>query len=441
MTIRDLIRKKRDGGALSKEELTFFANAAANGTTPDYQLSALLMAIFLRGLDPREMVDLTLAMAHSGDMADLSSIRGVTADKHSTGGVGDKTSLVVAPIVAACGVKMAKMSGRGLGHTGGTVDKLESIPGFRTSLTAEEFCAVVNETGICVVGQSGNLCPADKALYALRDVTETVASLPLIASSIMSKKLAGGAQCLVLDVKCGSGAFMQTLPEAKALAEAMVDIGVRAGRKTAALITNMDQPLGNAVGNSVEVQEAIETLAGNGPEDLKTVCFALASQILQLAGFGNEAACNDAVKDAVESGRALQKLADMVRAQGGDERYIFSPELFTSAACSTTLYARDSGFITLMNTFSVGNACVALGAGRQVKTDTIDPTAGIRFFKKTGDAVTRETPVAELFCGDAQKLAAAKAMLDAAISYGSARPAQQPMIFDVIAKERIPKDV
>ena len=432
MTLRDLIRKKRDGGELSAEELIFFANAAAKGTAPDYQLSALLMAIYLRGLNARETVDLTLAMAHSGDMADLSSISGVTADKHSTGGVGDKTSLVVAPIVAACGIKMAKMSGRGLGHTGGTVDKLESIPGFRTSLSAAEFADTVNRTGICVVGQSGNLCPADKALYALRDVTETVSSLPLIASSIMSKKLAGSAQCLVLDVKCGSGAFMQILPEATALAEAMVDIGVRAGRKTAALITNMDKPLGLAVGNSVEVAEAIETLSGEGPEDLKTVCFALAEQILLLASFGDAAACRAAVLAAVESGRARQKLADMVRAQGGDERYVFSPALFPKAAHSETLLAREDGFLTRMDTLAVGNACVALGAGRQVKNDPLDLTAGIRFFKKTGDAVCKGEPVAELFCSGAQRLSGAKQILDAALCYGETPPEPQPMIWNVI---------
>ena len=435
MNIRELIRKKRDGGALTSEELAFFASAAANGSVPDYQLSALLMAMYLRGLDARETVDLTLAMARSGDMADLSGIQGVTTDKHSTGGVGDKTSLVVAPIAAACGIKMATMSGRGLGHTGGTVDKLESIPGFRTALSAEEFCAVVNKTGICVVGQSGNLCPADKALYALRDVTETVSSLPLIASSIMSKKLAGGAQCIVLDVKCGSGAFMKTLPEATALAEAMVDIGTRAGRKTAALITNMDVPLGNCVGNSVEVAEAVEVLSGKGPEDLKTVCFALAGQILLLAGFGDEASCAAAVKNAVESGKAKQKLADMVRAQGGDERYIFDTDLFPKAACSVTLLAPQDGYIFAMDTQAVGNVCVALGAGRQIKSDTIDPTAGIRFCRKTGDAVKKGDPVAELFCSDDRKLAAAKDLLEKALRFDSAQPEVQPMILNLIKED------
>lgn len=432
MTMRELIRKKRDGGELSREELTYFANAAAQGSVPEYQLTALLMAIYLRGLNARETAELTLAMAHSGDMADLSSIHGVTADKHSTGGVGDKTTLIVAPICAACGVKMAKMSGRGLGHTGGTVDKLESIPGFCTSLSASAFSDVVNQTGICVVGQSGNLCPADKVLYALRDDTETVSSLPLIAASIMSKKLAGGAQCLVLDVKCGSGAFMQTLPEATALAEAMVEIGVRAGRKTAALITNMDVPLGNAVGNSTEVIEAIETLSGEGPEDLKTVAFALAQQILILAGCGSEEKCAEMVQNAVASGSAKQKLADMVRAQGGDERYIFSPELFPKAAHSVTLYAEKDGYITRTNTQAVGEACVALGAGRVVKTDRIDPTAGIRFFKKTGDAVAEGDIVAELFCNDETRLSAAKELLKSALTFDRVPVEKQPMIWKVI---------
>ena len=432
MTLRDLIRKKRDGNALSAEELTFFANAAANGSAPEYQLSALLMAMYLRGLNAKETVDLTLAMARSGDMVDLSGIQGITADKHSTGGVGDKTSLVVAPIVAACGVKMAKMSGRGLGHTGGTVDKLESIPDFRTSLSAKEFRDVVNKTGVCVVGSSGNLCPADKALYALRDVTETVSSLPLIASSIMSKKLAGGAQCIVLDVKCGSGAFMQTLPEASALAQAMVDIGRRAGRRTAALITNMDAPLGNAVGNSVEVVEAIETLSGNGPEDLKTVCFALAKQILLLAGLGDSETCDRMVKNAVESGEAKRKLIDMVHAQGGDESYILHPEKFPRAEHHMLFFAPADGYITRMDTQAVGNVCVALGAGRQVKTDSIDHTAGIHFFKKPGDAVRAGMPVAELFCSAGEKLPSAMKLLESAVFFGGEPSVIQPMILDTL---------
>ena len=437
MEIRDLIRKKRDGGTLCAEELAFFANAAATGTAPDYQLSALLMAIYLRGLDARETVDLTLAMAHSGDTVDLSGLGGITADKHSTGGVGDKTSLIVAPIAAACGVKMAKMSGRGLGHTGGTVDKLESIPGFRTALSGEAFKAVVQETGICVVGQSGNLCPADKALYALRDVTETVSSLPLIASSIMSKKLAGGAQCIVLDVKCGSGAFMQTLPEATALAEAMVDIGTRAGRKTAALITNMDVPLGNFVGNSVEVAEAIEVLSGGGPEDLKTVSFALAEQILALAGIGDASQCRALVQNAVASGSAKQKLADMVRAQGGDERYIRSPQLFEQAPYRASVAAPCDGWLTRIDTLAVGNVCVALGAGRRVKGDPIDHTAGIRFFKKTGDPVKTGESVAELFCRDEKRLSAAADLLARALRYGTAQPDKQPMILNLITKGNV----
>ncbi len=433
MEIRDLIRKKRDGEALSAEELAFFADAAAKHTAEEYQLSALLMAMYLRGLNARETVDLTLAMARSGDMADLSGIEGVTADKHSTGGVGDKTSLVVAPIAAACGVKMAKMSGRGLGHTGGTVDKLESIPGFRTALSAEEFRSVVNETGICVVGQSGDLCPADKALYALRDVTETVSSLPLIASSIMSKKLAGGAQCIVLDVKCGSGAFMKTLPEATALAEAMVDIGLRAGRRTAALITNMDVPLGNAVGNSVEVVEAIETLSGGGPEDLNAVCFALAKQILLLAGVGDAAACEARVREAVRSGAAKEKLCAMVRAQGGDESYIRHPEQFERAPYRETFFAPADGCITAMDTAAVGGVCVALGAGRRVKSDSIDHTAGIRFFKKTGDRVKKGEPVAELFCADGARLPAACGLLGAAMTFGETPPERRNMILKVIS--------
>ncbi|MBQ8016217.1 MAG: thymidine phosphorylase, partial [Clostridia bacterium] len=342
MNFIDIIRKKRDGFSLSKEEIEYFALAAANGTVPDYQLSALLMAIYLRGLDERETLDLTEAMARSGDMADLSAVKGITADKHSTGGVGDKTTLIVAPIVASCGVKIAKMSGRGLGHTGGTVDKLESIPGFRTSFETDEFISIVNDCGICVSGQSGRLCPADKKLYGLRDVTATVDNMPLIASSIMSKKLAGGAQCIVLDVKCGSGAFMKDKESAKLLAEKMVEIGRGAGRRIAALITDMDVPLGHNIGNSLEVAEAVETLKGNGPEDLTEISVLLSAKLLELAGKGNSEDCRALAKSKIADGSALKKLAEMVELQGGDPEYIFNTSLFKKADFEYEIKAWES---------------------------------------------------------------------------------------------------
>ena len=432
MEFCSLIRKKRDGLALTKEELTFFANAAAKQSVPDYQLSAMLMAMYLRGLDARETADLTLAMAHSGDTADLSSIPGIKADKHSTGGVGDKTTLIVAPVAAACGLKIAKMSGRGLGHTGGTVDKLESIPGFQTALSAARFTQIVNETGLCVVGQSGDLCPADKTLYALRDVTETVSSIPLIASSIMSKKLAGGADCIVLDVKCGSGAFMQTLPEAKALARAMVDIGKRAGRKTAALITNMDAPLGKAVGNSNELIEAISVLRGEGPDDLREVALSLAAKLLETAGTGTAAQCRELAKGAIESGAALEKLCAMVSAQGGDAGYIKEPARFPAAKHSAVLNARESGYLMHMDAAAVGQVCVRLGAGRQKKGDPIDHTAGIYFYKKPGDPIRCGEAIAKLFCEQGERLEEAAAALDAAITFGKESPQKQPMVFDCV---------
>ena len=302
MNFVDIIRKKRDGYELTKEEIEYFAFSAADDNVPDYQLSALLMAIIFNSLSDRETLDLTDAMARSGDMADLSGVDGITGDKHSTGGVGDKTTLIVAPIVASCGVKIAKMSGRGLGHTGGTVDKLESIPGFRTSLDSDEFISIVNECGICVTGQSGKLCPADKKLYALRDVTATVDNVSLIASSIMSKKLAGGAECIVLDVKCGSGAFMKDEKSATVLAEKMVEIGRGAGRKIAALITDMDVQLGHNIGNSLEIIEAVETLKGNGPEDLTEVSVSLAGKLLQLAGKGDFEKCKEIAKSKLADG-------------------------------------------------------------------------------------------------------------------------------------------
>ena len=432
MDFLSILRKKRDGLPLTMEELCFFANGAADGSIPLYQLSAMLMAMYLNGLDARETADLTLAMAHSGDMADLSGIDGVKGDKHSTGGVGDKTTLIVAPVAAACGVKMAKMSGRGLGHTGGTIDKLESIPGFQTSLSREKFISVVNETGLCVVGASGDLCPADKELYALRDVTETVSSIPLIASSIMSKKLAGGADCIVLDVKCGSGAFMKTEAEARKLAAAMVEIGKRAGRHVAAVLTNMDLPLGSAIGNAVEVQEAVAVLNGKGPDDLRTVALTLASTLLVLCGKGTKEACEAMAREALDSGKAKQAFERMVEAQGGDADYIRDPSRFPQAKVQYTLKAPQTGYIAAMDAEAIGRVCVLLGAGRHTKEDAIDPAAGILLLKKTGDFVKSGEPLATLLCEEEALLKEAERAFPSALRFSDTPPELIPLILGTV---------
>ena len=432
MDFKSIIRKKRNGLTLTKEEIEFFAQSAADETVPDYQLSALLMAICFNSLNEEETLNLTNAMAHSGDMADLSGIDGIKGDKHSTGGVGDKTTLIVAPVVASCGVKMAKMSGRGLGHTGGTVDKLESIPGFRTSLESDEFTRIVNECGLCVAGQSGKLCPADKKLYSLRDVTETVDNIPLIASSVMSKKLAGGADCIVLDVKCGSGAFMKDIDSAKALAEKMVEIGRGAGRKTAALITDMDRPLGFNVGNSLEVIEAVETLKGNGPDDLTEICILLAAKILELADKGGFEECKALAKSKIDDGSALVKLAEMVKLQGGDEEYIYNISKFAPAKFSRNILSDRDGYISAMNTEGVGSVCVALGAGRQRKEDAIDPSAGIVLCKKTGDSVKKGEKLATLYCSDEALFEQAEIKYRAALSFSEVKPAAKPVLLETV---------
>lgn len=432
MDFKSIIRKKRDGFALTKEEIEFVALSAANETVPDYQLSALLMAIFFNSLNEEETLWLTDAMARSGDMADLTGIDGIKGDKHSTGGVGDKTTLIVAPVVACCGVKMAKMSGRGLGHTGGTVDKLESIPGFKTSLETEEFVNIVNTCGLCVAGQSGRLCPADKKLYGLRDVTATVDNMPLIASSIMSKKLAGGADCIVLDVKCGSGAFMKDLDSAKELAEKMVEIGKGAGKKIAALITDMDKPLGRYIGNSLEVVEAVETLKGNGPEDLSEICILLAAKLLQLAGKGDFEECKALAESKIADGSALAKLAEMVKLQGGDENYIFDTDLFPKAEYKREIIAEESGYVAAMDTEGVGTVCVALGAGRQKKEDSIDPSAGIILEKKTGDYVETGETLATLYCSDVTLFDAAEKQYRKSLAISASKPVSLPLLLDVV---------
>ena len=383
MRMYDLISKKRDGGALTREEMTHLIEGYVKGEIPDYQMSAFLMAVYFQGMNKEETAVMTQLVAGSGDMVDLSSIEGIKVDKHSTGGVGDKTTLIVAPLAAACGVKVAKMSGRGLGHTGGTVDKLEAIPGMRINLEREEFFDVVNKTGLCVIGQSGNLTPADKKLYALRDVTATVESIPLIAVSIMGKKLAAGSDCILLDVKTGSGAFMNRIEDSLALAQEMVNIGESAGKKTMALITNMDIPLGNNIGNSLEVIEAVETLQNRGPKDLTDVCVELAANMLYLANMGDMEICYAKVKEALENGSALQKLMEMVEAQGGDSEVIKDVSKFEKASIKKEVLSPYDGYISFMDTKECGIASCILGAGRETKEDEIDYSAGIILKKKS----------------------------------------------------------
>lgn len=427
MRMVDLIADKKSGKTHSRRELDFIASGAADGSIPDYQLSAWLMAVCFNGMSVEETTQFTLAMTASGKTADLSGIKGVIADKHSTGGVGDKTTLVVAPIAACCGLKIAKMSGRGLGHTGGTIDKLESIQGLTTTFTMEQFIRNVNDNGLCVGGQSKGMDPADKRLYALRDVTATVNCMPLIASSIMSKKLAGGAKIIVLDVKFGSGSFMKTEEEACELARLMTDIGNNAGRKTVAVITDMDVPLGNSVGNLLEVKEAVEVLRGGGDESLKAVCFTLVKQMLICAGHSNEQA-DRVCAQAVSSGAALAKLADTVAMQGGQRDWITDTDNMPVAKYSKTLLAGQGGYIEHINTEGVGKAAMLLGAGRAVITDGIDPTAGIVFSRKTADPVTEGQAIATLFFNDENKVNDAYQLLESSIVYSkTGRPKQPPV--------------
>ena len=432
MYMPELIRKKRDGGELTAEEISYIINGCVSEEVPDYQLSAFAMAVFFRGMTKAETVALTLAMRDSGDKADLSGISGVKVDKHSTGGVGDKTTLIVAPIVAACGVKVAKMSGRGLGHTGGTVDKLEAIPGFQTSISPQKMRETVESCGLSVTGQSGNMCPADKKLYALRDVTATVDSIPLIASSIMSKKLADGSDCILLDVKTGSGSFMKTLDDSRLLARTMVEIGRGAGAKTAALITNMDAPLGKAVGNSLEVIESVDILKGNTSGDLWTVCRELSCRMLMLAGIGDREKCAELVDEAVSSGEALRRFEMMVKSQGGDVSYIENTAKFEKASFSREVYAPADGYITHMDSENIGLTAVLLGAGREKKEDDIDPAAGIVISAKTGDFVKRGELLATLFSNDKSRLDGAEPRYLSAVSIGAQKPEAQPMILDYI---------
>ncbi|AOZ91427.1 pyrimidine-nucleoside phosphorylase [Paenibacillus crassostreae] len=384
----DIIQHKRDGHELSSEEIAFLVKGYVNGDIPDYQMSAWAMAVYFKGMTARETGDLTLEMAQSGDQVDLSPIAGIKVDKHSTGGVGDKTTIVLAPLVAAAGVPVAKMSGRGLGHTGGTLDKLESISGFSVELEAEQFFKQVNEVGTAVIGQSGNITPADKKLYGLRDVTATVDSIPLIASSVMSKKIAAGADAIVLDVKTGSGAFMKTLDDSIALAQAMVDIGSHVGRQTIAVISDMDQPLGLGIGNALEVKEAIEVLNGKGPEDLQEVCLILGSQMLVLGGKAkDEQEARKILKGHLEDGSAMEKLRQLVRSQNGDVSQIDHPDTLPTAKRTIEVKAVKAGYVAAIQAESIGIAAMLLGAGRETKDSIIDLAVGIRLSKKIGDPV------------------------------------------------------
>jgi pyrimidine-nucleoside phosphorylase len=430
--IYEVITKKKHGEELSDEEIYELISEYTAGGVPDYQMSSLLMAICLKGMNDRETATLTDAIARSGDMLDLSEFGALAVDKHSTGGVGDKTTMVVAPIAAALGCKVAKMSGRGLGHTGGTIDKLESFPGYNTSLTPDEFFDQVRRTGIAVTGQSGNLAPADKKLYALRDVTATVDSIPLITSSVMGKKLASGAGTIVLDVKYGSGSFMKTAEDAERLASKMVEIGKLCGRRVAALITSMDTPLGHAIGNILEVKEAIATLKGNGPADFTEVCLALASNIVHLAlGIDPEDAKVRA-RAAIDNGTAYNKFVEWIDAQGGDTSLALDPERFPKAKYVYEIKAPVDGFIVHTNAEKIGLASVALGAGRATKDSLIDYSAGIILEKKTGDQVKCGDVIARLYANDESFFAEAQTILCSGVEYGEERTEGARLIHGII---------
>ena len=429
----DLIQKKKNGETLTKEEIDFMITDYVAGKIPDYQMSAMLMAIYFNGMENEELAAFTLAMRDSGDLVDLSPIEGIKVDKHSTGGVGDKTTLIVGPIVAACGVPVAKMSGRGLGFTGGTLDKLESISGFRIDLSAAEFFETVKKTGISVIGQTGNLAPADKLLYALRDVTATVDSIPLIAASVMSKKLAAGSDKIVLDVTTGSGAFMKNTRDAKKLAKHMVAIGNHAGKETVAILTGMEEPLGFAIGNNMEVKEAIEVLKGGGPEDVKEVSVALAGMMLSL-GLENVSLSQGKrmAKKALSSGQAFEKFKEMVQAQGGDIRYVEHPEFFERDAFEGEVLAAEDGFLSGMDTEKIGVAAGLLGAGRETKDSVIDMSAGIYLEKKIGDTVKKGEPIAICYAGTKEKLNRGMAMFESSIRYSKEAPRIPKLIVDII---------
>lgn len=432
MNMVDIITKKRDGGELTPEEIRFFIDNYVKDRIPDYQASALLMAIYFRGLSRAETFALTEAMEFSGDVEDLSDLPGVKVDKHSTGGVGDKTTLVVAPVAAAAGVTVAKMSGRGLGFTGGTADKLEAIPGFQTRLEPAEFHRQLEELGLAVITQTGSITPADKKIYALRDVTGTVESPGLIASSIMSKKLAAGSDGIVLDVKCGSGALLKDLAEAENMADLMIDIGRKAGRKMVAVISDMSQPLGRAVGNALEVEEAVQVLKGGGPEDLRQLCLELAGEMIRIGGRAESfEEGKETARQVLSDGRALEKFRQMVRRQGGDDRIVEEPERMGSSRYSRDVLAGRTGFIAETDTREIGRASQHLGAGRLRKEDEIDFTAGIRMHVRIGNFVKEGDVLATLYGADSRRLEEAEIIMEAAIRI-SAEPTAPPKLIQKI---------
>ncbi|WP_314585316.1 pyrimidine-nucleoside phosphorylase [Paenibacillus terrigena] len=436
----DIIQKKRDGEELTREEISFLIRGYSDGSVPDYQMSAWAMAVFYKGMTARETADLTLEMAHSGDVIDLSPVHGVKVDKHSTGGVGDKTTIALAPLVAAAGVPVAKMSGRGLGHTGGTIDKLESISGFSVELTREQFFAQVNRIGAAVISQSGNITPADKKLYGLRDVTATVESIPLIASSVMSKKIAAGADAIVLDVKTGSGAFMKSLDDSIALAQAMVDIGTEVGRNTIALISDMDQPLGFGIGNALEVKEAVETLRGEGPKDLEELTLILGSYMVMLGG--QAATVEEArakLEGLIQDGTALSKLKEMVEAQQGDSSQIEDTSKLPTAAELIDVTATADGYVTAIQAEEIGLAAMTLGAGRETKDSQIDLAVGIVLRKKIGDAVKVGETLATLHVNgkNAAQRETAIARVREAYQITEQRGEMKPLVYAIVTKDGV----
>lgn len=428
MRMYDLIAKKKNGLEHTHDELLYIVNGFVNETIPDYQMSAWMMAVCLKGMTDKETADLTDIMAHSGDMVDLSPIQGIKVDKHSTGGVGDKTTLVIAPIVAACGVKIAKMSGRGLGHTGGTVDKMESVPGTRVALSQSEFFDQVNKIGISVIGQSGHLAVADKKMYALRDVTATVDCIPLIASSIMSKKLAAGSDAILLDVTCGNGAFMKTVDQAIELAQKMVAIGTHNGRRVTALITDMDTPLGYNIGNSLEVIESMQVLKGNGPADLTEVSYQLATNMLMLADKGTEAECRAMAERAIKDGTAFKKCMQMFASQGGDVSVLLDYSTFPRARCTREILADASGYIFSFDTENIGSASVQLGAGRLTKNDIIDSSAGIVLHKKTGEWIEKGQSIATFYSSKEELIETAEKIFKSGLIIENKKPQERSLV-------------
>jgi pyrimidine-nucleoside phosphorylase len=433
MRMVDLIAKKRDGHALTKEEIEFIIHGYTNGDIPDYQMSAFAMAVFFRGMTEEETAALTMAMVHSGDVIDLSKIEGIKVDKHSTGGVGDTTTLVLGPLVASVGVPVAKMSGRGLGHTGGTIDKLESVPGFHVEIDNDQFIELVNKNKIAIIGQTGNLTPADKKLYALRDVTATVNSIPLIASSIMSKKIAAGADAIVLDVKTGAGAFMKDLEGAKQLATAMVEIGKRVGRKTMAVISDMSQPLGYAVGNALEVKEAIDTLKGKGPEDLQELCLTLGSYMVYLAEKASSLEeARELLENSIQEGKALETFKVFLEAQGGDASVVDDPSKLPQAKYQWELEAPEDGYVAEIVADEVGTAAMLLGAGRATKESTIDLSVGLVLRKKVGDAVKKGESLVTIY-SNTENIEEVKQKLAKSIRISQTPVAKPTLIYETIS--------